>query len=95
MAGCGRRIEPLEETGEMLLDELSPARLGRLGYFDTGVVADLVNEKKIDGLSDVNDYSDRNGIRVAYEVTDNTLPCRNRPPRLFSGASFTRRNRLP
>jgi DNA gyrase subunit A len=31
-------------------------------------VADLVNDKKIEGISDVNDYSDRNGIRLAYEV---------------------------
>jgi DNA gyrase subunit A len=31
-------------------------------------VADLVNDKKIEGISDVNDYSDRTGIRIAYEV---------------------------
>jgi DNA gyrase subunit A len=31
-------------------------------------IADLVNEKKIEGLSDVNDYSDRTGIRLAYDV---------------------------
>ncbi len=31
-------------------------------------VADLVNEKRIEGLSDVNDYSDRTGIRLAYDV---------------------------
>ncbi|MBL7951002.1 MAG: DNA gyrase subunit A [Flavobacteriales bacterium] len=31
-------------------------------------VADLVNEKKIEGISDVNDYSDRTGIRIAYDV---------------------------
>ncbi|HQV51575.1 MAG: DNA gyrase subunit A [Flavobacteriales bacterium] len=31
-------------------------------------IADLVNDKKIEGISDVNDYSDRTGIRVAYEV---------------------------
>ena len=31
-------------------------------------VADLVNEKRVEGLSDVNDYSDRNGIRLEYEV---------------------------
>jgi len=31
-------------------------------------VADLVNEKKIEGISDVNDYSDRTGIRVVYDV---------------------------
>lgn len=31
-------------------------------------VADLVNDKKIEGISDVNDYSDRTGIRIAYDV---------------------------
>ena len=34
-------------------------------------------------------------VRVAYDVTDSTLPCRSRPPRLLSGASVTRRKRLP
>jgi DNA gyrase subunit A len=27
-----------------------------------------VNDKKIEGISDVNDYSDRTGIRIAYDV---------------------------
>jgi DNA gyrase subunit A len=31
-------------------------------------VAELVQEKKVEGISEVNDYSDRNGIRVVYEV---------------------------
>lgn len=31
-------------------------------------IADLVNDKKLEGISDVNDYSDRQGIRLAYEV---------------------------
>lgn len=31
-------------------------------------VADLVNDKRIEGISDVNDYSDRTGIRLAYDV---------------------------
>lgn len=31
-------------------------------------VAELVNEKRIEGISDVNDYSDRKGIRLAYDV---------------------------
>lgn len=30
--------------------------------------ADLVNEKKIEGISDLRDESDRNGIRVVYEI---------------------------
>jgi DNA gyrase subunit A len=31
-------------------------------------VAELVNDKKIEGISDVNDYSDRKGIRLVYDV---------------------------
>ena len=34
-------------------------------------------------------------VRVAYDVTESTLPWRSRPPRLLSGASVTRRMRLP
>lgn len=30
--------------------------------------ADLINEKKIDGISDIRDESDREGIRVVYEL---------------------------
>jgi len=30
--------------------------------------ADLVNEKKIEGISDVRDESDRNGMRIIYEI---------------------------
>ena len=30
--------------------------------------ADLINEKKIDGLSNVNDESDREGMRIVYDV---------------------------
>jgi DNA gyrase, A subunit len=30
--------------------------------------ADLVNEKKLEGISDIRDESDRNGIRIVYEL---------------------------
>ncbi|MBM3404901.1 MAG: DNA gyrase subunit A [Bacteroidetes bacterium] len=30
--------------------------------------ADLINEKKIDGITDIRDESDRNGIRIVYEI---------------------------
>lgn len=30
--------------------------------------ADLVNDKKIDGISDLNDESDRNGMRIVYDL---------------------------
>ncbi len=31
-------------------------------------VADLASEGRVEGISEVNDYSDRNGIRLAYDV---------------------------
>ncbi|MDP2722848.1 MAG: DNA gyrase subunit A [Bacteroidales bacterium] len=36
--------------------------------------ADLVNEKKIDGISDINDESDRNGMRIVYDLKRDALP---------------------
>ncbi|MFA8451139.1 MAG: DNA gyrase subunit A [Bacteroidales bacterium] len=30
--------------------------------------ADLINDKKIDGISDIRDESDRNGLRIVYEL---------------------------
>ncbi|MBL7791630.1 MAG: DNA gyrase subunit A [Saprospiraceae bacterium] len=36
-------------------------------------IADLVNEKKIEGISDVRDESDRNGVRVVVEVKRDAL----------------------
>jgi DNA gyrase subunit A len=36
--------------------------------------ADLINDKKIEGISDVRDESDRNGIRVVYELKRDAIP---------------------
>lgn len=36
--------------------------------------ADLVNEKKIDGISDLRDESDRNGLRIVYELKRDAVP---------------------
>ncbi len=35
--------------------------------------ADLVNEKKIEGISDLRDESDRNGMRIVYEIKTNAI----------------------
>lgn len=37
-------------------------------------IADLVKEKKIDGISDLRDESDRNGVRVVIELKSNSYP---------------------
>ncbi len=36
--------------------------------------ADLVNSKKIDGISDIRDESDRNGMRIVYELKRDAIP---------------------
>lgn len=35
--------------------------------------ADLVNDKKIEGISDIRDESDRNGMRIVYELKKGTI----------------------
>lgn len=35
--------------------------------------ADLVNDKKIEGISDIRDESDRNGMRIVYEIKSNAI----------------------
>lgn len=37
-------------------------------------IADLVKEKRIDGISDLRDESDRNGVRVVIELKSNAYP---------------------
>ena len=36
--------------------------------------ADLVNDKKIDGISNVNDESDREGMRIVYDLKKDAMP---------------------
>ena len=36
--------------------------------------ADLINEKKLDGISDINDESDRNGMRIVYDLKRDAIP---------------------
>ena len=36
--------------------------------------ADLVNNKKLDGISDIRDESDRNGMRIVYDLKRDSIP---------------------
>lgn len=36
--------------------------------------ADLVNDRKLDGISDIRDESDRNGMRIVYELKKDAVP---------------------
>ena len=39
-----------------------------------GAIAELVREKKIEGISDLRDESDRDGFRVVVELKRDTVP---------------------
>ncbi len=65
-AAC--HIEEDDRTGrETIICTEIPFQTNKAVQLVKGV-ADLVNDKRIEGISDVNDYSDRTGIRIAYEV---------------------------
>ena len=36
--------------------------------------ADLINDKKIDGITEIRDESDKNGIRIVYELRKDAIP---------------------
>ena len=36
--------------------------------------ADLVNSKKLDGIADIRDESDRNGMRIVYDLKRDAIP---------------------
>ena len=36
--------------------------------------ADLINEKKIEGISNIRDESDRSGMRIVYELKRDAVP---------------------
>jgi DNA gyrase subunit A len=36
--------------------------------------ADLINDKKLEGISDIRDESDRNGMRIVYEIKRDAIP---------------------
>jgi DNA gyrase subunit A len=60
-------IEEDPKTGrETIIVTEIPYMVGKAGLFKK--TCDLVNEKKVEGISDARDESDRNGIRIVYEI---------------------------
>jgi DNA gyrase subunit A len=61
-------VEEDPKTGrESIVCTEIPYQVNKADKLHKGV-ADLVTDKRIEGISDVNDYSDRDGIRLVYEV---------------------------
>ena len=66
-------IEPMKRGGRMriVVDEL-PYQVNKAALVEK--VASLVKERKIEGISDMRDESDRQGMRVVFELRANVQP---------------------
>ncbi|MEY5043380.1 MAG: hypothetical protein RJA19_607 [Bacteroidota bacterium] len=60
------RIEETKSGREQIIVEEIPYQVNKADMVKK--TADLVNEKKIEGISEIRDESDRNGMRIVYEI---------------------------
>jgi DNA gyrase subunit A len=59
-------IEPITKTRNRIVVSEIPYMVNKSKMVEK--IADLVKQKKIDGISDIRDESDRNGIRIAIDL---------------------------
>ena len=65
-------IEEIREGREAIIVTEIPYQVNKAEMIRK--TADLINDKKIDGISDIRDESDRNGMRVVYELKRDSIP---------------------
>ncbi|WP_243357666.1 DNA gyrase subunit A [Fundidesulfovibrio terrae] len=65
-------IEQFKKDKELVVIREIPYALNKSSLVEK--IAQLINEKKIDGVSDLRDESDRKGIRVVLELKRGTIP---------------------
>ncbi|MGB1102219.1 MAG: DNA gyrase subunit A [Crocinitomicaceae bacterium] len=65
-------IEEIREGREAIIVTEIPYQVNKADMIKK--TADLVNEGKIAGISDIRDESDRNGMRVVYELKRDSIP---------------------
>ena len=64
-------IEPVKERDCIIITEI-PYQVNKADMIRK--TADLVNDKKIDGIADIRDESDRNGMRIVYILKRDAVP---------------------
>lgn len=64
-------VEELPSGRERLIVHSLPYQVNKADMIRK--TADLINEKKLDGISDIRDESDRNGMRIVYELKKDAL----------------------
>jgi len=65
------RFEEVNGREKIIVDEI-PYMVNKANLIKQ--TADLVNSKKLDGISDIRDESDRNGMRIIYELKRDCIP---------------------
>ena len=65
-------IEEIREGKEAIIVTEIPYQVNKADMIKK--TADLVNEGKIDGISDIRDESDRRGMRIVYELKRDSIP---------------------
>ncbi len=65
-------IEEIREGREAIIVTEIPYQVNKADMIKK--TADLVNDKKIDGISDIRDESDRDGMRIVYELKRDSIP---------------------
>ncbi|MBE0647695.1 MAG: DNA gyrase subunit A [Bacteroidales bacterium] len=60
------KIETLENGKERIIVSSVPYQVNKAEMIKK--TAELVNDKKIEGITDIRDESDRNGVRIVYEL---------------------------
>lgn len=65
-------IEPMANGREQIVVTEIPYQVNKASMIEK--TAQLVNEKKIEGISDIRDESDRSGMRIVYELKRDAFP---------------------
>ncbi|WMN11107.1 DNA gyrase subunit A [Marivirga salinae] len=65
-------IEVLKSGRERIIVTEIPYMVNKANMIEK--TAAFVNEKKIEGISDIRDESDRNGLRIVYEIRKDAIP---------------------
>ena len=65
-------VENLSDTKEAIVVTSIPYQVNKAEMIRR--TADLVNDKKIEGITDIRDESDRSGLRIVYELRRDAVP---------------------
>lgn len=65
-------IEVLKSGREVIIVSEIPYMVNKANMIEK--TAGLVNEKKIEGISDIRDESDRDGLRIVYDIKKDAIP---------------------